>query len=89
MGAVDVLPFIPVKGIDTDEAIAISKEVAAEVSTLYDLPIFLYEASASRPERANLAAIRKGQFEGMAEKLTQPGCGNRISARRKCTPPPG
>ncbi len=69
MGAVDVLPFIPVKGIDRDEAVAISKEVAAEVSTLYDLPIFLYEASASKPERTNLAAIRKGQFEGMAEKL--------------------
>ena len=69
MGAVDVLPFIPIKGIERNEAVAISKEVAAEVSTLYDLPIFLYEASASRPERANLAAIRKGQFEGMAEKL--------------------
>lgn len=71
MGAVDVLPFIPVKGIDRDEAIAISKEVAAEVSTLYDLPVFLYEASATRPERANLANIRKGQFEGMADKLAQ------------------
>jgi len=69
MGAVDVVPFIPVKDIDRDEAIAISREVAAEVSTLHDLPIFLYEASASRPERANLATIRKGQFEGMAAKL--------------------
>ena len=69
MGAVDVLPFIPVKGIDRDEAVAISKAVASEVSTLYDLPVFLYEASASRPERANLATIRKGQFEGMTEKL--------------------
>jgi glutamate formiminotransferase len=72
MGAVDVVPFIPVKAVTMAEAVEISKAVAAEASRRYNLPVFLYEASASRPERRNLAAIRKGQFEGMAEKMKAP-----------------
>lgn len=72
MGATDVVPFIPIKNIDMPEAIAFSKEVAKEVAQKYSLPIFLYENSASRPERQNLANIRKGQFEGMADKIKQP-----------------
>jgi len=72
MGAVDVVPFIPVKNISLEEAIDLSRDVAAEAAGRYDLPIFLYEKSASAPERQNLAAIRKGQFEGMAEKVRQP-----------------
>jgi glutamate formiminotransferase len=72
MGAVDVVPFIPVKNVSMAEAVALSKTVAAEASQKFHLPIFLYEASAERPERQNLAAIRKGQFEGMAEKIKDP-----------------
>jgi glutamate formiminotransferase len=72
MGAVDVVPFIPVKNVTMAEAVALSKVVAAEASQTYNLPIFLYEASAERPERKNLASIRKGQFEGMAEKINDP-----------------
>jgi glutamate formiminotransferase len=72
MGAIDVVPFIPVKNIDAAEAVAISKALAKEAADTYNLPIFLYELSASRSERQNLAAIRKGQFEGMADKIKQP-----------------
>ncbi len=72
MGAIDVVPFIPVKNVTVDEAVEISRAVARESAAKYGLPIFLYEQSASRPERRNLATIRKGQFEAMAEKLTQP-----------------
>ncbi len=72
MGAVDVVPFIPIKGCTMDDAIAVSKEVGAKVAELYNLPVFLYEKSASAPYRENLAAVRKGEFEGMAEKIRQP-----------------
>lgn len=72
MGAVDVVPFIPVRNIGMEEAIAVSKAVAKTASEKYGLPVFLYEGSAGRPERKNLSNIRKGQFEGMAEKLKQP-----------------
>jgi glutamate formiminotransferase len=72
MGAVDVIPFIPIKGCTMDEAITLSKEVGEQVATLYNIPVFLYEKSASAPHRENLAAIRKGEFEGMAEKIKLP-----------------
>jgi len=72
MGAIDVVPFIPVKNISMIEAINFSKDVAKEVATKYALPVFLYEESATTPERQNLATIRKGQFEKMAEKIKAP-----------------
>jgi glutamate formiminotransferase len=72
MGAIDVVPFIPVKNVSVEEAVKISQATAKEAAAKYELPIFLYEQSASRPERQNLATIRKGQFEAMAEKLAQP-----------------
>ena len=72
MGAVDVVPFIPIKNTTTEEAVALSKEVAAQVAERYGVPVFLYEKSAIAPHRENLAAIRKGEFEGMAEKIKQP-----------------
>ncbi len=71
MGAVDVVPFIPIRNVTQDEAVALSREVAQIVAELYHLPVFLYEKSASAPHRENLAAIRKGEFEGMAEKIKQ------------------
>lgn len=72
MGAVDVIPFIPIKNATMEECIELSKEVGAAVAGQYALPVFLYEKSASAPHRENLAAIRKGEFEGMAEKIHQP-----------------
>lgn len=72
MGAVDVVPFIPIKQVTMQEAIDISKQVAKEISEKYLIPVFLYEESATRSERKNLATIRKGQFEGMAEKICTP-----------------
>ncbi len=72
MGAADVVPFIPIRGCTMDDAITLSKEVGARVADAYGLPVFLYEKSASAPHRENLAAIRKGEFEGMAEKILQP-----------------
>jgi glutamate formiminotransferase len=72
MGAIDVVPFIPIRDMSMTEAIDISKDVAKEMSKRYGLPIFLYEKSAASIERQNLSAIRKGQFEGMAEKLKDP-----------------
>jgi glutamate formiminotransferase len=71
MGATDVVPFIPIKDITMDEAIAFSKQVAGDVADAYQLPIFLYEKSATQPQRLNLATVRKGQFEGMAQKIKQ------------------
>jgi len=79
MGAIDVIPLIPVKNVTPQEAVEISKDVADLAADKYGLPIFLYEKSAAMPERQNLAAIRKGQFEGMAEKIRlpewKPDCG--------------
>ncbi|MGD9138585.1 MAG: glutamate formimidoyltransferase [Desulfobacterales bacterium] len=72
MGAIDVVPFIPVKNVSVDEAVEISKATAKLAADAYGLPIFLYEQSATRPERQNLASVRKGQYEAMAEKLKQP-----------------
>lgn len=72
MGAVDVIPFIPIKGCTMEEAIAVSKAVGSEIAERYQLPVFLYEKSASNPAHENLAVIRKGEFEGMADKIKQP-----------------
>ncbi|AWS23935.1 glutamate formimidoyltransferase [Streptococcus pyogenes] len=71
MGATDVCPFVPIKDITTQECVEISKQVAERIHRELDIPIFLYEDSATRPERQNLAKIRKGQFEGMPEKLLE------------------
>jgi len=72
MGAVDVVPFIPVRNVTMPEAIELSRQVAAAAAEKLKLPVFLYEESASAPHRKNLADVRKGQFEGMPEKLKQP-----------------
>ncbi|HEP1852883.1 glutamate formiminotransferase [Streptococcus pyogenes] len=71
MGATDVCPFVPIKDITTQECVEISKQVAERINRKLGIPIFLYEDSATRPERQNLAKVRKGQFEGMPEKLLE------------------
>lgn len=72
MGAVDVVPFIPIRNVSMEEAVNLSKEVGQEVAERYGLPVFLYEKAASAPHRENLATIRKGEFEGLKEKMTLP-----------------
>lgn len=69
MGCVDVVPFIPVKNTTIEDADRIAKETAALAAEKFGQPFFLYEKSASAPHRENLAEVRKGQFEGMAEKM--------------------
>ncbi|QWL83676.1 Glutamate formiminotransferase [Streptococcus sp. ZB199] len=67
MGATDVCPFVPVKDITTAECVEIANKVAERINRELGIPIFLYEDAATRPERKNLAKVRKGQFEGMPE----------------------
>lgn len=69
MGCVDVVPFVPIRNVTIDEADAVAKETAKIAAEKFSQPFFLYEKSATAPHRENLATIRKGQFEGMAEKM--------------------
>lgn len=69
MGAIDVVPFVPVKNITMEECVKISEAYAEQVSEELNIPIYLYENAARKPERQNLANIRKGEYEGLAEKL--------------------
>ncbi len=69
MGAIDVVPFIPVKETTVAECVEISKRVGQRIWDEAHMPVFFYEDSATAPNRVNLAKIRKGQFEGMAEKV--------------------
>jgi len=69
MGATDVIPFVPIREVSVEECVEISRRVAKRIWEELGIPSFLYEYSASAPARQNLAAVRKGQFEGMPEKL--------------------
>lgn len=69
IGAVDVVPFVPIAGVTLDACAAQAREVAAEIARRHALPVFLYEAAATRPERRRLEAIRHGEFEGLAARL--------------------
>ena len=72
MGATDVCPIIPISGISIDECIEYSKILAKRVGNELKIPVFLYEESSTSPDRKNLANIRKGEYEGMEEKLLSP-----------------
>ena len=72
MGATDVIPFVPTMGVTVEECVEMSKRLGARIWEELKIPSFLYEDSATREERRNLATCRKGQFEGMPEKLLQP-----------------
>jgi len=69
MGATDVIPFVPIREVNIEECVEISKRVALRIWEELGIPSFLYEYSATSPGRENLAAVRKGQFEGMPGKL--------------------
>jgi len=73
MGAADVVPFIPIEGVSIEDCVAMARHVGAEIWRRYQIPVYLYEAAASAPERQNLEHIRRGQFEGIrAEIATNP-----------------
>jgi glutamate formiminotransferase len=72
LGAVDVVPFIPIEGVTMETCVALAKSVAGDVARRFALPVYLYEDAASAPARKNLEDIRRGEFEGLAAKMTQP-----------------
>lgn len=72
MGAVDVVPFIPIRGATMKDCVALAQEVGAEVANRFGVPIYLYAEAAARPERAVLANVRKGEFEGLAARMATP-----------------
>ena len=73
MGAADVVPFIPIDGVTIEDCVAMARHVGAEIWKRYQIPVYLYEAAATTPERQNLENIRRGQFEGIrAEIATNP-----------------
>lgn len=82
MGAVDVIPFVPIKNITMQECVELSKQVAQQIWEHFRVPVYLYEEAASRPERRNLANIRKGEFEGFSNKIKEaewaPDFGERV-----------
>jgi len=69
MGAVDVIPFIPVRGVTMADCVELSRRVGERIASTLSIPVYLYEESATNADRRNLAAIRKGEFEGFAEKI--------------------
>ncbi len=72
MGATDVVPYIPIKNMTIDECVELAVETGSKIAEQNGIPVFLYESAATHPDRVNLAKIRKGQFEKMAEKLQDP-----------------
>ncbi|HPI72087.1 MAG TPA: glutamate formimidoyltransferase [bacterium] len=72
LGATDVCPFIPVSGITMDECSELARRLGKRVGEELDIPVYLYEKAAVRPERSNLADIRSGEYEGLAQKLRHP-----------------
>src|SRR5438445_3395623 len=69
VGATDVVPFIPIDGITIEDCVALAKRVGNEIWKRYRIPIFFYEAAATRPDRVNLENVRRGQYEGLREEL--------------------
>jgi len=72
MGAADVCPFVPFRGISMEAVAELARALGARVAAELDLPVYLYEESAATPERANLATIRAGGYEGLKEKMLNP-----------------
>lgn len=71
-GAIDVCPFVPVKGLGLSDCVGLARAYGKTVAEELDIPVFLYEAAATRPERKNLANVRAGQYEGLAARLADP-----------------
>jgi len=69
IGATDVVPFVPLSGASMDDCVALAKRLGERVAHELNIPVYLYEAAATRPERANLETIRKGQYEGLKAEI--------------------
>ena len=69
VGAIDVVPFVPLEGATTEECVALARDLAATVGDRFGIPVYLYEDAATRPSRRNLEEIRRGEFEGLAQKM--------------------
>jgi glutamate formiminotransferase / 5-formyltetrahydrofolate cyclo-ligase len=69
LGAVDVVPFVPIEGVTMADCVALARDVGSEVAARFDIPVFLYEEAAASPSRRNLEDIRRGEFEGLAAKI--------------------
>ncbi|HXN93973.1 MAG TPA: glutamate formimidoyltransferase [Candidatus Acidoferrales bacterium] len=69
VGATDVLPFIPIDGVTIEDCVALARRVGSEIWKRYRIPVFFYEAAATRPDRVNLENVRRGQFEGLREEF--------------------
>lgn len=69
MGAADVIPFIPIDGVTIEDCVAMARHVGAEIAKRFHIPVYLYEAAATTPERQNLENIRRGQFEGIRDDI--------------------
>jgi glutamate formiminotransferase len=73
IGAVDVVPFVPIEGASMADCVALAKEVGALVAERFGIPVYLYEEASSNPSRKNLEDIRRGEFEGLAAKMASAG----------------
>src|ERR1700689_3663258 len=71
VGATDVVPFIPIEGVTIEDCVLLANEAGREIWERYHIPVYLYEAAARWPERANLENIRRGQFEGLREEVAR------------------
>jgi glutamate formiminotransferase len=69
LGAVDVVPFVPIEGVTMDECVELAKAVGAEVAQRFGVPVYLYEEASANPLRKNLEDIRRGEYEGLAAKM--------------------
>ena len=87
LGAVDVVPFVPIEGVTMADCVALAKKVGAEVAARFSVPVYLYEEASTNPARKNLEDIRRGEFEGLAAKMATPG-GRPTSVRRRRIPAP-
>jgi glutamate formiminotransferase / 5-formyltetrahydrofolate cyclo-ligase len=70
IGAVDVVPFVPIDGVTMAECVTLAREVAEAVATRFGIPVYLYEEASGNPARRNLEDIRRGEFEGLPEKMS-------------------
>jgi glutamate formiminotransferase / 5-formyltetrahydrofolate cyclo-ligase len=73
LGAVDVVPFIPIEGATMADCITLAKKVGAEVAARFGVPVYLYEDASGNPARKNLEDIRRGEFEGLGAKMASAG----------------
>jgi len=72
IGATDVVPFVPVLGVTMADCVALARELGAEVAEKLRIPVYLYEEAATRPDRRNLADIRRGEYEGLKKEIHLP-----------------